>query len=301
MAHSAIAGILALAAVHASATGTLVTAKQVPSAAIGSAVVSVWLPPGYAESMARYPVLYMQDGQNLFDAAVERSGSPNHHVWGADTIASSLIAENRVRPFLIVGIDNRGIERARQYYPQAAFDNLSPALKQDLAARNGGSPYSDAYLRFLVRELKPAIDADYRTETGRDSTFVMGSSMGGLISLYAFAEYPQIFGGAGCLSTHWTMAIPSQTPAPTEALFTGIETYIRDKRLQPGRLWFDHGTKGLDSAYGPYQDRIDALLVTQGWRPGIDFVSRVYAGADHNEDDWRARLADSLIFFFGRR
>lgn len=296
-----VAGVLALAASHAGPVGTVVAAKEVPSAEIEFAVVSVWLPPDYSKSSAHYPVLYMQDGQNLFDGAVERSGSPNHHVWGADTIAARLIAEGKVQPFIIVAIDNRGVERARQYYPQAAFNNLSPALQQDLATRNGGPPYSDAYLRFLVRELKPVVDAEYRTEPGRETTFVMGSSMGGLISLYAFAEYPDVFGGAGCLSTHWLMAIPSQTPAPTEVLFEGIETYLRDKHLRPGRLWFDHGTKGLDAGYGPYQARIDALLTAQGWKPGIDFVSRVYAGADHNEDDWRARLADSLIFFFGSR
>jgi enterochelin esterase-like enzyme len=296
-----LAGLLALTAAQAEPAGTLVPARSIPSAETGSAMVSVWLPPGYATSGARYPVLYMQDGQNLFDAAVERSGSFNHHVWGADTVAARLIAENRVRPFIIVGVDNRGIERARQYYPQAAFARLAPALQQDLIAQNGGPPYSDAYLRFLVRELKPQIDARYRTQPGRDSTFVMGSSMGGLISLYAFSEYPDVFGGAGCLSTHWLMALPGPTAPPSDALFAGIETYLRDKHIRPGRLWFDHGTKGLDSHYGPYQDRIDALLVAQGWRPAEDFVSKVYAGADHTEDDWRARLADSIAFFFGKR
>jgi enterochelin esterase-like enzyme len=296
-----IAGLLAVAAAHAAPEGTLIAARDMASAEVGSAVVSVWLPPGYGESMQRYPVLYMQDGQNLFDQAAGRATSPNLHVWGVDTVAAGLIGEGRVRPFIIVGIDHRGRDRSRQYYPQAAFARLSLPLQEQLARLQGGAPFSDAYLRFLVHELKPAIDHDYRTEPGRDSTFVMGSSMGGLISLYAMTEYPQVFGGAGCLSTHWLMAVPPQDPAMSDALFSGIETYLRDKHPAPGRIWFDHGTKGLDSAYGPYQARIDAVLAEQGWRPGVDFVSKVYPGADHTEDDWRARLADSLIFLLGKQ
>jgi enterochelin esterase-like enzyme len=276
------------------APGTLLAPEMMASSGAGPMVVTVWLPPGYQTSTERYPVLYMHDGQNLFDAA-GRATSWNRHTWGVDAVAAELIAAGKIPPVIIVGVDHKGPERARQYYPQAAFDRLEPALKQQVMSV---PPYSDAYLRFLVKELKPVVDGRFRTRSDRASTFVMGSSMGGLISLYAFAEYPKTFGGAGCLSTHWVMAVASPS-APAEPLFSAYESYLRDKDLKPGRLWLDHGTVGLDSAYGPYQARIDTLLVTKGWRQGVNFVSRSYPGADHSEDAWRARLGESLIFLLG--
>jgi len=284
-------GLLAIAAAQAG-PGTLLAPEMMASTGAGPMVVSVWLPPGYTASNERYPVLYMQDGQNVFDGAHR---TWNGHAWGADTIAAELIAAHKIRPVIIVAVDHKGMERGRQYYPQAAYSRLDAAIRLDPAV---APPFSDAYLRFLVRELKPIGDSRFRTQSGTASTFVMGSSMGGLISLYAFAEYPQVFGGAGCLSTHWLMAVPGPA-APTEALFSAYESYLRDKGLKPGRLWFDHGTVGLDANYAPYQERVDALLKRQGWRPGIDFVSKVYPGADHNEDAWRARLGESLQFLLG--
>jgi len=287
-----LAVLLACAAAEA-APGTLVAPEMLSSAA-GPMVVTVWLPPGYDAGQGRYPVLYMQDGQNLFDAAA-RATSWNRHTWGADGVAAELIAAGKVRPFLIVGIDHKGPDRWRQYYPQKPFARLIPDQRRPLVAE-GGAPFSDAYLRFLVNELKPMIDGRYRTRPERAATFVMGSSMGGLISLYALAEYPDVFGGAGCLSTHWLMAHPGPELPPTEPLFAAYAGYLKDKRPVPGRIWFDHGTAGLDAGYAPYQDRIDALLTGLGWKPGVDFISKTYPGADHNEDAWRARLADSLIF-----
>jgi enterochelin esterase-like enzyme len=291
-----LVALLAFVAAQAE-PGTLVPPEMMASAA-GPMVVTVWLPPGYGVALAHYPVVYMQDGQNLFEAA-GRATSWNRHTWGADRVAAGLIAEGRIPAVIIVGVDHRGLSRARQYYPQKPFARLDPARQQVLATLNGGAPTSDAYLGFLVNQLKPVIDARYRTKPERAATFIMGSSMGGLISLYALTEYPSVFGGAGCLSTHWLMATPIPSAPPPEPLFAAYEGYLRDKKPAPGRIWFDHGTAGLDAGYGPYQTRVDALLVGLGWRPGVDFVSKTYPGADHNEDAWRARLADSLRFLLG--
>ena len=293
-----LAALVLGVAAEAAPTGTLLPPVMMSSAA-GPMVVSVWLPPGYETSATRYPVLYMQDGQNLFDAATDRATSWDRHVWGIDTVAAELIAAGRIPPVIIVGVDHKGTERPRQYYPQGAYVRLSPSLQQDLAAQQGGPPYADAYVRFLVSELKPVIDVRYRTKPGRDTTFVMGSSMGGLVSLYAFAAYPAVFGGAGCLSTHWLMAAPTPGAPPAESLFEAFEDWLKDRLPAPGKLWFDHGTAGLDAAYGPYQRRIDGLLIRRGWKTGIDFVSNTYAGADHSEDAWRARLADPLQYLLG--
>lgn len=284
-----LAALLMVVAAEAG-PGTLLAPEMMASGA-GPMVVTVWLPQGYDGATARYPVLYMQDGQNLFDGA-RRATSWNRQTWGVDTVAAELITTGKIPPIIIVGIDHRGAERGRQYYPQAAYERLDSAIRQNL----GPAPFSDAYLAFLVNVLKPVIDGRYRTE--RETSFIMGSSMGGLVSLYGLAEYPRVFRAAGCLSTHWPMAIPG-TAVSNEPLFAAYEGYLRDKHLRPGRIWFDHGTVGLDAAYGPYQDRIDSLLVQQGWKPGIDFVSKTYPGADHSEEAWRARLGESLQFLLG--
>jgi enterochelin esterase-like enzyme len=291
--------------------GSIVEYKAMKSAFIPPADVIVWLPPGYKEKEARgrYAVLYMQDGQNLFDLAAGRTTSPWGKAWGVDTIAAGLMAKGAIRPVIVVGVAHMGVERARQYVPRGVFDRLSGATRERLAKEFGGAPFSDDYLRFLVKELKPFIDTNYRTDPARDSTFVMGSSMGGLISLYALLEYPAVFGGAACLSTHWPLLIPTATGLPMKdgrPLFesevsAAFESYLRERMplLVGHRIWFDHGTEGLDANYAPYQERIDAMLANLGWKPGRDFESKVYPGASHNEDAWRARLADLLTFLLG--
>ena len=295
-----LAGLLALGTA-AHAAGTFVELKAVPSAFIPPVDVTVWLPPGYQRGEGRYAVLYMQDGQNLFDPAKAFGGRP----WGADEAVARLPGNGKLRPAIVVGIANLGADRPRQYMPQGVFDRLPPALRRKLEAAYGGKPpFSDAYLRFLATELKPMIDRTYRTDPGREATFVMGSSMGGLISLYALVEYPDVFGGAACLSTHWPLFIPPDgaPPAFEPQVAEAFEDYLASKLPPPTgrRLWFDRGTLTLDAAYGPYQERIDALLASRGWRRGIDFVSRVYVGARHDEGSWRARLADPLTFLLSR-
>jgi enterochelin esterase-like enzyme len=285
-----------LAAVSATA-GTIVSYPDMKSVYIGSAHVTVWLPPGYDGSQTKYAVLYMQDGQNLFDDESARLGWPAKTAWGVDTTLSALAG--RLRPAIVVAVDHLGVRRARQYVPQAVFDRLPEVDRELLKAQYGGTPFSDDYLRFVVKELKPFVDRTYRTDPGPSSTFVMGSSMGGLISLYAIAEYPDVFGGAGCLSTHWPLNAPGQAGPSVEEVAAAFGAYLRQK-LRPGhRIWMDHGDTGLDASYAPFQAKIDDLLQSMGWRRGVDYESRSYAGADHNESAWRARLADPLTFLLG--
>ena len=147
---------------------------------------------------------------------------------------------------------------------------------------------SDEYLRFLVEELKPFVDARYRTLPGRDDTVVMGSSMGGLISLYALAKYPDVFGGAGAVSTHW--------PAGDGAMVDWLAAHLP---AGTHRIWFDHGTETLDAGYALYQLRMDAAMQAAGWMRGRDWESRVYEGAAHDEKSWRARVDQPLRFLLG--
>ncbi len=150
---------------------------------------------------------------------------------------------------------------------------------------------SDDYLKFLVNELKPFIDKTYQTQPDRESTFVIGSSMGGMISDYAIAEYPNVFGGAACLSTHWPLGDGA------------VITWYKDHWPAAGvhRIYFDHGTETLDAQYEPYQLNMDEVMRSKGYRSGEDWISRRFDGADHSPRAWRERLHIPLIFLLGNR
>jgi predicted alpha/beta superfamily hydrolase len=277
------------------AAGRLIKLGMISSTYVAPREVIVWVPDGYDASSTRYAVLYMHDGRNLFDPKTAYGGQ----IWGADAAVAKLMDAGQIRPTIIVGVDNTPA-RSREYMPGKVFAALDDKNRQALSSDMKGDPVSDAYLKFLTKELKPLIDAHFRTLPGREATFIMGSSMGGLISMYALAEYPEVFGGAGCLSTHWplpafAMGGPKIAAEPALAAF---DHYLETGALKhpTGRIWFDHGDQTLDSFYAPYQTHIDATLTRLGWKKGVDFESRAYPGAAHNEVSWRARLEDPLRF-----
>jgi len=246
--------------------------------------VDVWLPPGYAQNLGRaYPVLYMHDGQNLFDPAYSYAGVD----WGMDEAIASLDAQGEIRAPIVVGIWNSD-KRWCEYLPQEPWAAMGGEHMHDnLSGRcPSGMCVSDNYLRFLVEELKPLIDRTYRTLPDAGHTAVMGSSMGGLISLYALCCYPQVFSRAGCVSTHW--------PAGEDYLVD----YFGAVLPKPGKhkLYFDFGDQTLDSLYEPYQLRMDSLLVKNGYELGRDCLVRKFPGADHSERAWRARVDLPLRF-----
>ncbi len=266
-------------------TGTLIRYAEVASRHIPPRNVDVWLPPGYErDRAARYPVIYMHDGQNLFDPALAYTGID----WGADEAVMRQMGAGGGGA-IVVGIWNTG-QRWREYMPARPLESpASRALLPLILERAGGPPVSDQYLRFLVGELKPLVDSAYRTRPEREHTVVMGSSMGGLISLYALCEYPAVFGGAGCLSTHW--------PAGGNPLVDFFGAAI--PRAGCHRLYFDYGTATLDASYEPFQRRMDDLLRGAGYTEGRDWETRVFPGAEHTERAWRARLDLPLRFLLG--
>ncbi len=259
--------------------------------------VDVWLPEDYSPDK-RYNVLYVHDGQMLFDA----SKSWNRQAWDLHLTVARLAAAGRIPDTLIVGIWNNGPWRHSEYFPQKFLPHLPPAFRERLVAEGlKGKPQSDAYLRFLVEELKPAIDARYPTRPGREHTFIMGSSMGGLISVYAMNEYPQVFGGAAGLSTHWIGTFQANADIPQAAL-----AYLREHLADPAshRLYQDHGTTELDAQYDPAQRLVDALVRARGYSdqgPQPNFMSRVFEGTGHNERAWAARAEIPLLFLMGQR
>ena len=267
-------------------TGTIRFHGNVPSRFVAARHVEVWLPPGYdRDRRDRYPVLYMHDGQNVFAPATSYIGVD----WGVDETMTRLIAERRVRPAIVVAVWNTP-KRFMEYLPKKPLPPIPDSVRARMGDELQGPVLSDDYLRFLVEELKPLIDSTYRTRTGPADTFIMGSSMGGLISWYALTEYPRVFGGAGCISTHWPIADGAMV------------TYLRTALPSPAthRIWFDHGTATLDSLYAPYQRQVDDIMRAAGYTEGKNWTTRVYQGAEHSERAWRARIEEPLIFLLGR-
>jgi enterochelin esterase-like enzyme len=255
--------------------------------------VDVWLPADYSPAK-RYAVLYMHDGQMLFDART----TWNKQAWDAHLAVARLVAEQRIPDTLIVGIWSNGPLRHSEYFPQKFLPFMAPATRQEFISKAlAGQPRADAYLRFIVEELKPAIDARFATRPGRDSTFIAGSSMGGLISVYAMNEYPQVFGGAAGLSTHWMGGGQPNAAIPLAAF-----NYLHDHLAPPEghRLYQDHGTTELDAVYAPYQRFVDELVRDRGYT-AANSVSRVFEGTGHNERAWAARLDSVLAFLMGAR
>jgi predicted alpha/beta superfamily hydrolase len=267
-------------------TGTLLRYESMPSRHVAPRNLDVWLPPGYeADGGRRYPVLYMHDGQNLFDPATSYGGVD----WGVDETMTRLIEAGEIRPAIIVGIWNTP-RRRQEYMPQRAVRgrvDFNVPGSDDSAAEDISS---DQYLEFMVEELKPFIDAGYRTLPGRSDTLVMGSSMGGLISQYAMSRYPDVYGGAGCISTHW--------PAGDGIALEDFAAHLPDPDTH--RYYFDYGTTTLDSGYEPYQRRADAILRQAGYVEGDNWITLRFEGAEHSEKSWRLRVHRPLVFLIGK-
>ncbi|MBL8312293.1 MAG: alpha/beta hydrolase [Rubrivivax sp.] len=262
--------------------------------------VDVWLPADYSPRK-RYQVLYMHDGQNLFDGRHAFGGKS----WQVDVAVDRLVRAGRIPDTIIVGIWNAGVDRYAEYYPEKFLAFAPEAVRREYVelASNGRS-LADAYLRFIVEELKPAIDGRYATKPGPEGTFVAGSSMGGLISLYALAEYPQVFGGAAGLSTHWVGRPTAwgRERVRNAALPLAAMTYLSRKLPSAGhhRLYTDRGDDWLDSLYAPGHRFVAEVLRDRGYTT-VDARTPVIDGTGHNEADWAARLPEVLAFLLAAR
>ena len=262
-------------------TGT-VERLTLPTDLIAAREVEVWLPPSYASQPdRRYPVLYMHDGQNVFDPEQSRYSGWD---WGVDEAMTELNLEA-----IVVAPHSVDATRFADYFPQGADAAFGARIRADIDDYDSQPLTGDAYLRYLVSELKPHIDATYRTRPGPDHTAVMGSSMGGLISLYAVTEYPEVFGRAGMVSTHFPMG--------DGALVEFFEGRLPDPATH--QLYFDYGTETLDHNYEGYQDRMDAALEAAGYTRGVNWTTRKFEGHDHSERSWRNRVHVPLQFLLG--
>lgn len=262
--------------------------------------VDVWLPANYSEE-EKYAVLYMQDGQMLFDS----TATWNKQEWGVDETLTKLSNENKIKQCIVVGIWNGGVMRHSEYFPQKSFESLEKILRDSLLMVNrnteqrlfAGSVQSDNYLKFIVTELKPFIDKTFSTRKDQRNTFIAGSSMGGLISLYAICEYPEVFGGAACLSTHWPGIFTLENNPIPKAIFNYLEKNLPDARTH--KIYFDYGTETLDALYPPLQKQVDQIMTTKGYT-SKNWTTKEFVGEDHSEKAWRKRLAIPILFLLGK-
>jgi enterochelin esterase-like enzyme len=282
--------------------GSIERIRNFQSEYVTSRNVDIWLPEGYSTAK-KYPVLYMQDGQMLFDA----ESSWNKQAWDLDDVASNLFASKKIEEFIVVGIWNGGSTRHRDYYPQKSFESLTKKEQDTITAQllrasvpmeGSFEPRSDRYLKFLVEELKPYIEKNYPVLTNRENTYLAGSSMGGLISIYAICEYPELFGGAACMSTHWLGTFtPENNPAPDSFL-----AYLRNNLPDPEdhRIYFDCGDQTLDQYYPEIQKKVDQIMNEKGF-DNRNWMTRYFPGEDHSENAWNKRLSIPLEFLFATR
>jgi enterochelin esterase-like enzyme len=271
----------------------IVRHADMKSAYVDPRHIDVYLPPGYHESDQRYAVIYAHDGQNLFNPGMAYTGID----WGVDEAIETLLEAGAIRDVIVVGMWNTP-KRQREYQPQFVHDVVPSAARRTIDSFIGGRPLSDEYLRFVVTELKPFIDANYRTEKGRDATFLMGSSMGGLISMYGMQKYPDVFGGAACLSTHWP-AMFGDGDDPEAVAFMLDQLAERMAPLVDHRWYFDFGTTELDAKYEQFQVPVDARLRKLGYAEGETWTTRKFEGAGHAERFWRDRVHIPLEFLLG--
>lgn len=250
--------------------------------------VDVWRPED--RDGEALPLLLMHDGQNLFEPASSYGGA----TWQVAETVTRLVAAGAMPPVMVAGVWNSA-QRWRDYVPAGLLDRLPVPIADRFRAGNGGGSQSPAYVDFLADIVVPMLRDKHKVTPGKVA--VMGSSMGGLISLAALMTRPDVFDRAGCLSTHWPVWVPAPDEAPTvEQAISGWLGEIGPPRGR--RLWCDHGDRTLDQHYAPFQAVADVALAKAGWRRNRDFVSRAYPGTAHDEASWAARLADPLTFLF---
>ena len=267
---------------------------------IPSRNVDVWLPDDYSGDK-KYAVLYMHDGQMLFDSTTTWNGQE----WGVDETMERLLKEDKIRNTIVVGIWNTAF-RHSEYFPQKPFEKLPKAFRDSLLNTDNEDQESSLfktqvnsnnYLKFIVHELKPFIDNKYATHSDMKNTFIAGSSMGGLISMYAICEYPEIFYGAGCLSTHW-VGIFDTLNNPIPQLFS---EYLEHNlpSAQNHKIYFDFGTETLDALYEPYQTKMDSILIKHGYNDQ-NWKTLKFEGENHSERAWNKRLDIPLKFLLNK-
>jgi predicted alpha/beta superfamily hydrolase len=249
---------------HGQITGTVRYHRALKGVGIKDRDLIVWLPPGYeADGSRRYPVIYMHDGQNIFDPVTSSFGTD----WSIDETADDLIRKKSIEPVIVVGIYNTS-DRMKEYTP---------------------GDKGTAYMDFIVETVKPLIDSTYRTKPDRNNTIVGGSSAGGIMSFMLVWEHHDVFSKAICMS-----------PAFRNPVASGGWNYVSAVKGSNGNkkdvfFYIDNGGIGLESQLQPGIDEMLTALKANGYREGKDFVFIHDATAKHFEADWAKRFPHALM------
>ncbi len=273
--------------------GTLNRINNFSSKYIKPRPVDIWLPENYSKEK-KYSVLYMHDGQMLFDSTT----TWNKQEWKVDEIASRLMKERKTKDFIVVAVWNISKLRNSNYFPQKVYEIMSQKDKDSLFSTGIAHKWtntinSDDYLKFIVKELKPYIDSQFSTFSDANNTSILGSSRGGLISMYAICEYPEVFGAAACLSTHWIGTYSNENNHIPNAFFDYMKVNLPESNTH--NLYFDYGTETLDALYLKYQEKVSQILASKGYSTNLKFEN-----SDHSENSWSQRLDIPLTFLLGK-
>ncbi len=294
-------------------TGTLIRLHDFPSDYVESRNIDLWFPHEFTANNP-YAILYMHDGQMLFDS----TSTWNHQSWDVETTIQRLIDQDSIVQTVVVGIWNSTAHRHEEFFPEEVWHKINQAKRDSLLKKMEGilpdsgsfSPLSNRYLKFLTQEIKPYLEKRFGLRTSKRNTYIAGSSMGGLISWYALCMYPEIFSGAACISTHWPgvhpallfdrngRIVPEQNalnPVPP-ALISWLTNHIPSSGNH--KLYFDCGDQTLDALYPVWQRQVDAALRNSNI-PAINWKTAYYPGTDHSEKAWKARF-DQVVLFLCR-
>lgn len=276
------------------AAGSIRRYTSFPSVNVDPRNIDVWLPPAY-DSTRHYPVVYMHDGQMLFDS----SSNWNHQEWKVDETLSDLISKEQIRECIIVGIWNNGEYRKAEFFPENILPLVEKNVRDSFIIKEmKGHSRSNQYQRFIVKELKPFIDSHFSTLPDRKNTFIAGSSSGGIASLYAICLYPDVYGAAACLSTHWPGSLLQNSGHIPKA----VNQYLKKHLPAPAshRIYFDYGDATLDSQYHPWQIMVDRTMKAKGFNAS-NWETLYFPGENHSERAWAKRLDIPFIFLLGKR
>lgn len=288
-------------------SGRVIRIDSLPSAYVTARPIDIWIPEGVvdygaagdtADSTTQRPprVLYMADGQMLFDGDITWNGAE----WKVDEMISRMIREGRIEPLIVVGVHNNGEFRRSEYFPEAILTHLDARDRVRIETTQlKGEALGDEYLSYLVEEVKPYVDRRFRPAQGPENTLVMGASMGGVISLYAALQRPDVFGRVGAMSTHWPLLDQAgRESTEHRALMEAFLTYLMQSvpRAATGThaFYFDRGSTE-DSLYAPMQIAMDRIMVEKGYYRK-NWRSMIFPDAKHHEDDWSARFDIPLEF-----
>lgn len=257
--------------------------EDVDSQYVQTRHVDVLLPSDYYEDEnKRYPVLYMHDGQNLFDDSLSFSGVS----WGVGETMHDLSEKGEIPKTIVVGIWNNE-KRLGEYMPQRPLEQTVEDIQDCWFTQNYDvEVLSDKYLKFIAEEVKPLIDNEFRTMSDKSNTSIMGSSMGGLISMYAICEYPNIFNAAGCLSSSWTVIGES------------MMGYLKDALPEANgkKIYVDYGVEEFVGNYKHYIKELREIALSHQFEMKKNWLIARFPGAEHSEQAWKERLDIPLKF-----